>query len=633
MFTNLDQIKAAASLEQVIGRFVKLQKNGVHFVGLCPFHTEKTPSFTVTPAKGMYHCFGCGKNGDVFRFVEEHQEISFPDAVRFVAGVAGITPVEDKRNAASVSSEKPERPEPARVETSKLVGSEVKPKLVATYDYQEADGTLRYQVCRFEPGRNGKPKHFSQRRPMPDGSWAWGLTAGWYHRRSNGSWMPTQSPVEGDVELPEVERLLWRLPQIIAASEVVVCEGEKDVQTLEALGFVATTPSAGASQPWLDSFSEVLRGKRVVIFPDNDSIGETHGRKMEAALQKVAAEIVYVRLPQDFKDITAYVEAGRTVGDVVALIQQVEQEAIRAEQRYRGLLTPREVITNAPGGANAFYDPTKRPKGLQTGFYEFDEKTLGLFRREMSALAGRPSMGKSALAFNIALQIARQNKSAVAIFSLETPGVAVLQRMVCALASVDSHRFRSGYCTPEEIRAVQLATEEILDLPLYIDDTAGLTFEEMRRKTLLFAEKEDLGLVVLDYLQLLAASKGKQAENRTREVSVHSRGTKLLADEANTHMLVLSQLSRACEARPGDHRPMLSDLKESGSIEQDCDLIGFIYREEVYRPDKAELRGRAEWLLAKQRNGPIGKVRLDFHHKFTRFDNASSYWNGYQEAA
>jgi replicative DNA helicase len=192
--------------------------------------------------------------------------------------------------------------------------------------------------------------------------------------------------------------------------------------------------------------------------------------------------------------------------------------------------------------------------------------------------------------------------------------------MLCAESRVDSHRFRSGYTSSEEKRKLMEATNSLTEAPLYIDDTPGLTLMDMHSKLRnLRAEHGKIGLVVLDYLQLMT-SRGR-SPNRNEEVSVLSRGLKLMAKEIGVPMLVLSQLSRAPEQRSGDHRPQLSDLRDSGSIEQDADIVGFIFREEVYHRDREDLRGLAELIVAKQRNGPIGTVNLVFLHAQTKFEN------------
>ncbi len=285
-----------------------------------------------------------------------------------------------------------------------------------------------------------------------------------------------------------------------------------------------------------------------------------------------------------------------------------------------GLENAHDIVTGYEGGINAFLDPSKRIKGISTGFTKFDEMTGGMHGGELLILAGRPSMGKTALALNIAQHVALKLKQTVAIFSLEMSKESLLTRMLCAAARVDSQQFRAGYLSQEERRKLHHALTELVEAPLYVDDTAGVHLMDMHAKLRrLQVERHHVGLVIVDYLQLMTG-RGR-FENRIQEVSALSRGMKLLAKELNVPMLVLSQLSRAVETRQGDHRPQLSDLRESGSIEQDADLVGFIFREEVYNKDREDLRGLAELIVAKQRNGPVGTVNLVFLHAQTKFEN------------
>ena len=290
----------------------------------------------------------------------------------------------------------------------------------------------------------------------------------------------------------------------------------------------------------------------------------------------------------------------------------------------RGLMTPLEVIQNYAGGLNAFLDPSRRIKGVGTGFTKLDEMTGGMHSGELFILAARPSMGKTAFALNICWHIATRNFVPVAIFSLEMSQESLLTRMLCAAARVDSQRFRAGYLNDQERQKLRQAANQMVEAPIYIDDTAGANLMDMHAKLrklqqLLLQNGTKLGLVCVDYLQLMSG-RGR-SENRNQEISAISRGLKLMSKEMDCPFLVLSQLSRATETRVGDHRPQLSDLRESGSIEQDADVVGFIFREEVYKRDREDLRGLAELILAKQRNGPVGKVDLVFLHAQTRFEN------------
>lgn len=288
------------------------------------------------------------------------------------------------------------------------------------------------------------------------------------------------------------------------------------------------------------------------------------------------------------------------------------------------LANPDRIIREFDGGLNAFLDPSKRIKGIGTGFIKLDEMTGGMHGGELIIIAARPSMGKTALALNIAQHVAMnpQNRQTVAVFSLEMSKESLLTRMICAAARVDQQKFRAGFLNQDERRRLQKAAAEIVQAPLFIDDTPGVNLMDVHAKLRRLRNEHGLGLVVVDYLQLMSSR--SRYENRNQEVSALSRGFKLLAKELNVPMVVLSQLSRAPETRPGDHRPQMSDLRESGSIEQDADVIGFIYREEVYKQDREDLKGLAELLLAKQRNGPTGKINLVFLREFTKFENRTN---------
>ncbi|HEC04729.1 MAG TPA: replicative DNA helicase, partial [Thiothrix sp.] len=254
-----------------------------------------------------------------------------------------------------------------------------------------------------------------------------------------------------------------------------------------------------------------------------------------------------------------------------------------------------------------------------TGYDELDDMTNGLQKGDLVIVAGRPSMGKTTLAMNIAEFAAVNQKVPTAVFSLEMPGEQLTMRLLSSLGRVDQTRLRNGRLLEEDWPRIATAVKLFSDVPLYIDDSAGLSPNEVRaRARRLVREHGSLGLIVLDYLQLMQGNAG-QNENRTNEVSSISRSLKALAKELDVPIVVLSQLNRSLEQRP-NKRPIMSDLRESGAIEQDADLIMFIYRDEVYNPE-SENKGMAEVIIAKQRNGPIGNVRLTFLGKYTRFEN------------
>lgn len=256
--------------------------------------------------------------------------------------------------------------------------------------------------------------------------------------------------------------------------------------------------------------------------------------------------------------------------------------------------------------------------GLSTGFRDLDQMTSGLQRTDLIIVAARPSMGKTALCLTLAQNAATLENAVVAVFSLEMSKEQLVMRMLSSEAKVDAHRFRSGFLTRDEWGRLAEAIGTLSEAKIFIDDTAGISVLEMRAKTRrLLAEQKKLDLIVVDYLQLMSGS--RRTESRQQEVSAISRELKGLAKELGVPVVALSQLSRAPEAR-NPPKPMMSDLRESGSIEQDADVVAFIYRDDYYKPTE-ENAGIAELIISKQRNGPTGTVKLAFLKEFTRFEN------------
>ncbi|HVF88007.1 MAG TPA: replicative DNA helicase [Pyrinomonadaceae bacterium] len=257
--------------------------------------------------------------------------------------------------------------------------------------------------------------------------------------------------------------------------------------------------------------------------------------------------------------------------------------------------------------------------GLTTGFSEFDNMTSGLQPSDLIIVAARPSMGKTSLCLTLAQNAAIQAGAVVGVFSLEMSTESLVMRMLCSEGHVDAHRFRSGFLSRDEWARLAGALGTLADAKIFIDDTPGISVLEMRAKSRrLAAEQKRLDLIIVDYMQLMSGS-SRRVESRQQEVSQISRELKGLAKELNVPLIALSQLSRAPEAR-SDHRPQLSDLRESGSLEQDADVVAFIFREEQYNRTE-ENEGKAEIIVAKQRNGPTGTIELAFLKQFTRFEN------------
>ena len=256
--------------------------------------------------------------------------------------------------------------------------------------------------------------------------------------------------------------------------------------------------------------------------------------------------------------------------------------------------------------------------GVSTGYTDLDEMTSGLQKGDLVIVAGRPSMGKTTFSMNIAEYAAAHKKLPTAIFSMEMPAEQLTLRMLSSMGRVDQHRLRTGKLTDEDWPRVATAVKIFSDVPMFIDDSPALSPTEVRaRARRLMREHGQLGLIVLDYLQLMQT--GAATENRATEISEISRSLKALAKELSVPVIALSQLNRSLEQRP-NKRPVMSDLRESGAIEQDADIIIFIYRDEVYNPESPD-KGTAEIIIAKQRNGPIGTCRLTFLGKYTRFEN------------
>lgn len=292
-----------------------------------------------------------------------------------------------------------------------------------------------------------------------------------------------------------------------------------------------------------------------------------------------------------------------------------------------------EIVKSSFGSIDALYEQGREVTGLATHYIEFDRMTSGLQDSELIIIAARPSMGKTAWAINIAQNSAVKDGKVVAVFSLEMSKESLLRRMLASEAMVNSRKIQTGFLGKEDKGKLISALERLIESKMFIDDTPGITLAEMRAKARRLRQQEGrLDLIMIDYLQLMTASSGpgkKGFENRNQEVAAVSRGLKALAKEMKVPVIALSQLSRASEQRGGDKKPMLSDLRESGSIEQDADVVCFIHRDSYYNKDEngdedPESKGKAEIIIAKQRNGPTGSVHLAYLSDYTRFENLST---------
>jgi replicative DNA helicase len=366
----------------------------------------------------------------------------------------------------------------------------------------------------------------------------------------------------------------------------------KELQAIGDMAYVSSLLDGVPDRPSIEHYVKIVRDKallRGLIHVANAAIAR-------AADQSDAAEDI--------------------LNDAEAAIFQLSEKRIG-----RGFLGIQDIVKDSFGSVDALLQRGQRITGLATHYSDLDEMTSGLQKSDLVILAARPSMGKTAFAMNIAENSAIVDGKVVAIFSLEMSREALLLRLLCSRARVDAHKMRTGSLWRDDMQRVVRAMEELASSRIFIDDTPGISLSEMRAKARRLQQScGGLDLVVVDYLQLMSGG-GKRYENRTQEVSAISRGLKALAKELHLPVIALSQLSRAPESRGGDHRPQLADLRESGSIEQDADLVMFIFREEVYKQDDPDLQGRAEIIIAKQRNGPIGRLNLAFLKQSTRFES------------
>ena len=307
-----------------------------------------------------------------------------------------------------------------------------------------------------------------------------------------------------------------------------------------------------------------------------------------------------------------------------------ETELLQASERgiTHGLQPLDQIVANSFGTIDNLYKESREVTGLRTWYDDLDRLTSGLQKGELIIIAARPSMGKTALAINLAQNAAIRGKAKVAVFSLEMSKESLLRRMLASQAGVDQRKLQTGFLGGEDQGKLRHALEQLVESQIFIDDTAGSSLAEMRAKARRLRQTAGgLDLVVVDYLQLMSATLpsagGKRYENRTQEVSAISRGLKALAKELDVPVVALSQLSRASERRGEDKRPMLSDLRESGSIEQDADVVAFIHREAYYNRSEEMSdsdKAKSEIIIAKQRNGPTDTIQLFFNSSLTRFD-------------
>ncbi len=315
--------------------------------------------------------------------------------------------------------------------------------------------------------------------------------------------------------------------------------------------------------------------------------------------------------------VTEAYDTEDAVGDVLDRAEKMIFEIADRRVGQAGFILIKDIIKDSIETIDRLYQNKAHVTGVATGYTDFDIKTAGLQPSDLIIVAGRPSMGKSAFVINILEYASIIEKIPTAFFSLEMSKEQLVQRLLCSHARVDAHKVRTGYLSASDWPSLTTAAGKLSEAPIFIDDTPGISVLELRAKARRLKAHHNIGLIALDYLQLMRGTAG--VESRQQEISEISRSLKALARELNVPVIAISQLSRAVESRT-DHRPQLSDLRESGAIEQDADVVVLLIREEYYNPSEQN-RGIAEAIIAKQRNGPVGTVKLAFIKEYTRFEN------------
>jgi replicative DNA helicase len=414
-----------------------------------------------------------------------------------------------------------------------------------------------------------------------------------------------------DFSLDSHQRIFRRMTELInsqKAVDIITLANElsrlKEIESIGGVAYLASLTEGLPRRPVIEEYIRIVKDKsmlRKLMLICSNAIAQA-ANQGEAALD--------------------------VLGAAESRLMEVSEKGLSS-----GFQSLDEIVQHSFGTIDNLYKNSREVTGLATEFADFDSMTSGLQKGELIIIAARPSMGKTALAINIAENVAVKGKAIVAVFSLEMSKESLLRRMLASQAGVDQRRLQTGFLPDEDKSKLREALNQLVETRLFIDDTAALSLAEMRAKARRLKHiRGGLDLIVVDYLQLMTAtvpSSGKRNyENRTQEVSAISRGLKALAKELNVPVVALSQLSRAGVQRKDDHRPMLSDLRESGSIEQDADVVAFIHREAYYSKDKEALteaeKAKSEIIIEKQRNGPTGTVHMFFNSRYTRFESLDS---------
>jgi replicative DNA helicase len=334
----------------------------------------------------------------------------------------------------------------------------------------------------------------------------------------------------------------------------------------------------------------------------------------------VLEKFVMRRLITICNDVSTQCYAGDR--DAAEVLDEAERHIFEISQQgmFKGFESIGKIIRDHFKNIEALYQSGSHISGMPTPFEDLDSLTSGFQKSDLIIVAGRPGMGKTSFALNLGQYLALKEKIPVGVFSLEMSSEQLVTRLLCSEARIDSNKLRRGYLKSNEYAELAIVAGYLAEAPIFIDDSAGLSTLELRAKARRLKAEHNIGMIIIDYLQLVSVK--ERVENRQQQISLISRGLKALAKELEIPVIALSQLSRAVESRGGDKRPMLSDLRESGSIEQDADVVLFLYRPEVYE-NSDENRGKAELIIGKQRNGPTGTVNLTFIDSCTRFEPAT----------
>ena len=432
-------------------------------------------------------------------------------------------------------------------------------------------------------------------------------------------------PHSDEAERAVIGSMLMDADAIVTASEMIT--GDDFYQRQYGILFDVMTELYGGDKP-VDLVTLQERLKKKDVPPDLTSVEFISGilndvptsANIKHYAQTVAEKALLRRMIRTNEEIANTCYLGKEPVDQI--LEDTEKKKFdRLQKQSSDHFVPiPDVVENVMDKIDLAAKHKGTVTGLATGFYDLDYKTSGFQPSDLILVAARPSMGKTAFVLNLAQYIAVKNKVPTAIFSLEMSKDQLVNRLLSMESKVDSQLIRTGNLSANDWEKLIESAGDISKAPLIIDDTPGISISELRSKCRKFKLENDLGLVIIDYLQLMSGG-SKRTDSRQQEISEISRSLKALAREINAPVIALSQLSRACETRP-DHRPILSDLRESGAIEQDADVVMFIYRDDYYNKD-TDKKNISEIIIAKQRNGPIGTVELVWLPNYTKFANKS----------